>query len=238
MDDSIQEGVLCAAESHSGYTCLTSSARRKVVGGLLSFMPCLVLQVLDARDPLGTRCRHLEQHIKKNARHKHMLLLINKCDLVMLSCDGCRLQSALLRPFCIWTVYGAFANLPCLLALSLRTILRYVFSHAAACLPNMHQLSIKCTLSSYMTCKLMCYIIGASMGDQTMARVPEWGVPLPGFSCQHHQPFWQGQPAEPASPAVTPAHRQEVHQCWLCWLPKCWQVLCHQHTAHQEGEPP
>ena len=39
-------------------------------------------QVLDARDPLGTRCRHLEQHLKKNARHKHLLLLLNKCDLV------------------------------------------------------------------------------------------------------------------------------------------------------------
>lgn len=42
----------------------------------------VIVQVLDARDPLGTRCRHLEQHIKKNARHKHMLLLVNKCDLV------------------------------------------------------------------------------------------------------------------------------------------------------------
>lgn len=40
------------------------------------------LQVLDARDPNGTRCRHLEQHLKKNARHKHLLLLLNKCDLV------------------------------------------------------------------------------------------------------------------------------------------------------------
>ena len=38
--------------------------------------------MLDARDPEGTRCRHLEQHLKKNARHKHMLLLLNKCDLV------------------------------------------------------------------------------------------------------------------------------------------------------------
>ena len=40
------------------------------------------LQVLDARDPEGTRCRHLEQHLRKNARHKHLLLLLNKCDLV------------------------------------------------------------------------------------------------------------------------------------------------------------
>ena len=45
------------------------------------------LQVLDARDPLGTRCKHLEQHLRKNAQHKHMLLLLNKCDLVGLLCE-------------------------------------------------------------------------------------------------------------------------------------------------------
>lgn len=48
-------------------------------------LPPLV-QVLDARDPNGTRCRHLEQHLKRNARHKHMLLLLNKCDLVSERC--------------------------------------------------------------------------------------------------------------------------------------------------------
>lgn len=42
----------------------------------------VVIQVLDARDPEGTRCRFLEQHIRRNARHKHLLLLLNKCDLV------------------------------------------------------------------------------------------------------------------------------------------------------------
>ena len=42
----------------------------------------VVLQVLDARDPMGTRCRHLETHLRKNARHKHMIFLLNKCDLV------------------------------------------------------------------------------------------------------------------------------------------------------------
>ena len=44
------------------------------------------MQVLDARDPEGTRCKHLEQHLRKNARHKHMLLLLNKCDLVCFMC--------------------------------------------------------------------------------------------------------------------------------------------------------
>mmetsp|Transcript_26598 Transcript_26598/g.79029 ORF Transcript_26598/g.79029 Transcript_26598/m.79029 type:complete len:697 (-) Transcript_26598:587-2677(-) len=42
----------------------------------------VVIQVLDARDPMGTRCGFLEQHIRKHLRHKHLLLLLNKCDLV------------------------------------------------------------------------------------------------------------------------------------------------------------
>ncbi|KAL6975390.1 Nuclear/nucleolar GTPase 2 [Sarracenia purpurea var. burkii] len=42
----------------------------------------VVIQVLDARDPLGTRCYHLEKHLKEHCKHKHMILLLNKCDLV------------------------------------------------------------------------------------------------------------------------------------------------------------
>ncbi|XP_039014118.1 nuclear/nucleolar GTPase 2-like [Hibiscus syriacus] len=42
----------------------------------------VVVQVLDARDPQGTRCRHLERHLKEHCTHKHMILLLNKCDLV------------------------------------------------------------------------------------------------------------------------------------------------------------
>ncbi|XP_065044772.1 nuclear/nucleolar GTPase 2-like [Musa acuminata AAA Group] len=42
----------------------------------------VVVQVLDARDPQGTRCFHLEKHLKEHCKHKHMVLLLNKCDLV------------------------------------------------------------------------------------------------------------------------------------------------------------
>lgn len=35
-------------------------------------------QVLDARDPQGTRCRHLEKHLRENCKHKHLILLLNK----------------------------------------------------------------------------------------------------------------------------------------------------------------
>jgi nuclear GTP-binding protein len=40
------------------------------------------VQVLDARDPLGTRSKHVERHLKKNAAHKHLIFVLNKVDLV------------------------------------------------------------------------------------------------------------------------------------------------------------
>ena len=42
----------------------------------------VVIHVLDARDPLGTRCRGVEKHIKEEAPHKHLIFVLNKCDLV------------------------------------------------------------------------------------------------------------------------------------------------------------
>lgn len=42
----------------------------------------VVIHVLDARDPLGTRCRSVEKYIKEEAPHKHLLFILNKCDLV------------------------------------------------------------------------------------------------------------------------------------------------------------
>ncbi|KAK9448354.1 NUC091 domain-containing protein [Limtongia smithiae] len=42
----------------------------------------VVVHVLDARDPLGTRCQSVEQYIKKEAPHKHLIFILNKCDLV------------------------------------------------------------------------------------------------------------------------------------------------------------
>jgi len=38
--------------------------------------------VLDARDPLGTRCYHVEEHLKKNCPNKHIVMVLNKCDLI------------------------------------------------------------------------------------------------------------------------------------------------------------
>ena len=42
----------------------------------------VVVQVLDARDPNGTRSARIEQFMKKEKPHKHLILLLNKCDLI------------------------------------------------------------------------------------------------------------------------------------------------------------
>lgn len=42
----------------------------------------VLIHVLDARDPLGTRCPAIENFIKTDAPHKHLIFVLNKCDLV------------------------------------------------------------------------------------------------------------------------------------------------------------
>ena len=42
----------------------------------------VVVQVLDVRDPLGTRSAQIENYMKKEKTHKHLILVLNKIDLV------------------------------------------------------------------------------------------------------------------------------------------------------------
>ncbi|XP_026190193.1 nucleolar GTP-binding protein 2 [Cyclospora cayetanensis] len=42
----------------------------------------VLVQVVDARDPMGTRCRRLERYLKGQRSAKHLVLVINKVDLV------------------------------------------------------------------------------------------------------------------------------------------------------------
>ena len=46
----------------------------------------VIIQVLDARNPEGTRCKQVEQYIKKEKSHKHLIFVLNKCDLVPTWC--------------------------------------------------------------------------------------------------------------------------------------------------------
>ncbi|CAH1772586.1 unnamed protein product [Owenia fusiformis] len=42
----------------------------------------VIIQVLDARDPMGTRCKQVENYLKKEKSFKHLIFVLNKCDLV------------------------------------------------------------------------------------------------------------------------------------------------------------
>ncbi|XP_035862044.1 nucleolar GTP-binding protein 2 isoform X1 [Sander lucioperca] len=42
----------------------------------------VVIQVLDARDPMGTRSNSIEAYMKKEKSWKHLIFVLNKCDLV------------------------------------------------------------------------------------------------------------------------------------------------------------
>lgn len=42
----------------------------------------VIIHVLDARDPIGTRCRSVEKYLTEEAPHKHLIFVLNKCDLV------------------------------------------------------------------------------------------------------------------------------------------------------------
>ena len=42
----------------------------------------VLLHVIDARDPVGTRCRSVEKYVREEAPHKHLVFVLNKVDLV------------------------------------------------------------------------------------------------------------------------------------------------------------
>ncbi|KAF3692192.1 Nucleolar GTP-binding protein 2 Autoantigen NGP-1 [Channa argus] len=42
----------------------------------------VIIQVLDARDPMGTRSQNIEKYLKKEKSWKHLIFVLNKCDLI------------------------------------------------------------------------------------------------------------------------------------------------------------
>jgi nuclear GTP-binding protein len=42
----------------------------------------VVIHVLDARDPIGSRCKPVVEYLRKEKSHKNLIYVLNKCDLV------------------------------------------------------------------------------------------------------------------------------------------------------------
>jgi len=57
---------------------------KRIYAELFKVIDCadVVIQVLDCRDPMGTRSAYIEKHLKEDKKHKHLIFCLNKCDLV------------------------------------------------------------------------------------------------------------------------------------------------------------
>ena len=57
---------------------------KRIWGEFFKVVDCsdVILHVIDARNVPGTRCTMIEKHIQHNAKHKHLVFVLNKVDLV------------------------------------------------------------------------------------------------------------------------------------------------------------
>lgn len=57
---------------------------RRIFGELYKVIDSsdVIVHVLDARDPLGTRCDSVIDYLKKEKSHKQIVFVLNKCDLI------------------------------------------------------------------------------------------------------------------------------------------------------------
>lgn len=69
---------------HMGEEIFNKGTSKRIWAELYKVVDCadVLVFVLDARDPMGTRCMQLERELRKNRAHKHVVLLLNKVDLV------------------------------------------------------------------------------------------------------------------------------------------------------------
>lgn len=83
-DDCNIETGLADFKTETSHDIFAKGQSKRIWGELYKVLDCsdVVLQVLDARNVAGTRSSHIENHLRKNAKHKHLIFIINKCDLV------------------------------------------------------------------------------------------------------------------------------------------------------------
>jgi len=63
---------------------MNAGQSKRIWNELYKVLDCsdVVIQVLDARDPMGTRCHRVEKYLAKEKPHKHLIFVLNKVDLV------------------------------------------------------------------------------------------------------------------------------------------------------------
>ncbi|OCK85211.1 nucleolar GTP-binding protein 2, partial [Lepidopterella palustris CBS 459.81] len=82
--DTDNEGINDGALTEAREPIFSKGQSKRIWNELYKVMDSsdVILHVLDARDPLGTRCRSVEKYLKEEAPHKHLVFILNKIDLV------------------------------------------------------------------------------------------------------------------------------------------------------------
>lgn len=118
----------------------------------------VVIHVLDARDPNGTRCRSIEKYIREEAPHKHLIFVLNKCDLVPTGVAVSfnhppTLLSLLHASFLLFVLLRSFSMLFCFLG------------HGAV--PSLSQGFFLRLMSCFAQWRSVCYSFGRSTLSRT-----------------------------------------------------------------------
>lgn len=83
-DQDLQKQFVVDAKEEARHSIFEKGLSRRIWEELYKVIDSsdVVIYVLDARNPQGTRSHHLEEHIRKNCPSKHFVFVMNKCDLV------------------------------------------------------------------------------------------------------------------------------------------------------------
>ncbi|ORM40456.1 Nucleolar GTP-binding protein 2 [Babesia sp. Xinjiang] len=83
-DTYLQREMTEDASEEAPHFVFKKGTSKRIWGELYKVIDCsdVIVQVIDARNPMGTRCHRLEKYIRDNKQSKALVLVLNKCDLV------------------------------------------------------------------------------------------------------------------------------------------------------------
>ncbi|BEI88430.1 uncharacterized protein CcaverHIS019_0111480 [Cutaneotrichosporon cavernicola] len=84
VKEAAREAAYGSARSLASAPIYQKGTSRRIWGELYKVLDSsdVVIHVLDARDPMGSRCKPVVEYLKKEKSHKTLIYVLNKCDLV------------------------------------------------------------------------------------------------------------------------------------------------------------
>jgi hypothetical protein len=210
----------------------------------------VVIHVLDARDPEGTRCRSVEKYIKEEAPHKHLVFVLNKCDLVPTTIAVSRPFSSRSSPTPLLSQgsFPALLHLPMKVAcysfgkstrLGILVVFSDVFHFESSSLEPWRvpfELKSLPTLSSTSRFDfLVMFHTSLTISVGSMGPSAVQGLSDSGFPCLAHQLLRQRITYHATPSVLRPAFQSQADPSWLHWLPQYWQVVNHKHASQEES---